>query len=34
VLVKETFRPMELVERIRRLARNKPQAGSEMEAAS
>jgi CheY-like chemotaxis protein len=34
VLVKETFRPVELVERIRRLARSKPQAGSEMEAAS
>jgi signal transduction histidine kinase/CheY-like chemotaxis protein len=34
VLVKETFRPVELVERIRRLARNKPQVGSEMEAAS
>jgi len=34
VLVKETFRPVELVERIRRLARSKPEAGSEMEAAS
>jgi CheY-like chemotaxis protein len=34
VLVKETFRPVELVERIRRLARGKSQVGSEMEAAS
>jgi hypothetical protein len=34
VLVKETFRPAELVERIRRLARSKPQVGKEMEAAS
>jgi signal transduction histidine kinase/CheY-like chemotaxis protein len=34
VMVKETFRPVELVERIRRLARSKPQIGSEMEAAS
>ncbi|MBV8320921.1 MAG: response regulator, partial [Hyphomicrobiales bacterium] len=34
VLVKETFRPAELVERIRRLVRSKPQVGSEMEAAS
>jgi adenylate cyclase len=34
VLVKEAFRPAELVERIRRLARSKPQVGSEMEAAS
>jgi CheY-like chemotaxis protein len=34
VLVKETFRPVELVERIRRLARSKSEAGSEMEAAS
>ena len=34
VLVKETFRPADLVERIRRLANSKPQVGSEMEAAS
>ena len=34
VLVKETFRPAELVERIRQLVRSKPQVGSEMEAAS
>jgi signal transduction histidine kinase/CheY-like chemotaxis protein len=34
VLVKETFRPVELVERIRRLARGKSQVGGEMEAAS
>jgi signal transduction histidine kinase/CheY-like chemotaxis protein len=34
VLVKETFRPADLVERIRRLARSKPQADKEMEAAS
>ena len=34
VLVKETFRPADLVERIRRLARSKPQVGKEMEAAS
>jgi signal transduction histidine kinase/DNA-binding response OmpR family regulator/HAMP domain-containing protein len=34
VLVKEAFRPVELVERIRRLARSKPQAGSQMEVAS
>jgi len=34
VLVKETFRPADLVEQIRRLANNKPQVGSEMEAAS
>jgi len=34
VLVKETFRPAELVERIRRLVQSKPQVGSEMEAAS
>jgi adenylate cyclase len=34
VLVKETFRPVEVVERIRRLARGKSQVGSEMEAAS
>jgi CheY-like chemotaxis protein len=34
VLVKETFRPAELVERIRRLARSKPQVESGMEAAS
>jgi signal transduction histidine kinase/DNA-binding response OmpR family regulator len=34
VLVKETFRPVELVEHIRRLAGSKPQVGSEMEAAS
>jgi signal transduction histidine kinase/CheY-like chemotaxis protein len=34
VLVKETFRPAELVERIRRLVQSKPQVGNEMEAAS
>jgi signal transduction histidine kinase/CheY-like chemotaxis protein/HAMP domain-containing protein len=34
VLVKETFRPADLVERIRRLARSKPQVDKEMEAAS
>jgi CheY-like chemotaxis protein len=34
VLVKETFRPADLVERIRRLARSKPEVSSEMEAAS
>ena len=34
VLVKETFRPADLVEQIRRLANIKPQVGSEMEAAS
>jgi signal transduction histidine kinase/CheY-like chemotaxis protein len=34
VLVKETFRPAELVERIRQLVQSKPQVGSEMEAAS
>jgi CheY-like chemotaxis protein len=34
VLVKETFRPAELVERIRRLVQSKPFAGSGMEAAS
>jgi signal transduction histidine kinase/CheY-like chemotaxis protein len=34
VLVKETFRPAELVERIRRLVQSKSQVGSEMEAAS
>jgi adenylate cyclase len=34
VLVKETFRPAELVERIRRLTRSKPQVESGMEAAS
>jgi signal transduction histidine kinase/CheY-like chemotaxis protein len=34
VLVKETFRPADLVERIRRLSRSEPQVGSEMEAAS
>jgi signal transduction histidine kinase/CheY-like chemotaxis protein/HAMP domain-containing protein len=34
VLVKETFRPADLVERIRRLANTKPQVSSEMEAAS
>jgi CheY-like chemotaxis protein len=34
VLVKDTFRPAELVERIRRLAREKPAAPSRMEAAS
>jgi len=33
VLVKETFRPAELVDRIRRLARSKPQVESGMEAA-
>jgi adenylate cyclase len=34
VLVKETFRPAELVERIRRLVPSKPQVSSGMEAAS
>jgi adenylate cyclase len=34
VLVKETFRPADLVERIRRLARSKTEVGKEMEAAS
>jgi hypothetical protein len=34
VLVKETFRPVELVERIRRLVQRKPAVNSEMEAAS
>ena len=34
VLVKETFRPADLVERIRRLVRPNPTAGKEMEAAS
>jgi CheY-like chemotaxis protein len=34
VLVKETFRPADLVERIRRLSRSESQVGSEMEAAS
>jgi CheY-like chemotaxis protein len=34
VLVKETFRPAELVARIRQLVQSKPQVGSEMEAAS
>ena len=34
VLVKETFRPADLVERIRRLVHTKPAADSEMEAAS
>jgi signal transduction histidine kinase/CheY-like chemotaxis protein len=34
VLVKETFRPADLVERIRRLVQSKPRVGSEMEAAS
>jgi CheY-like chemotaxis protein len=34
VLVKETFRPADLVERIRRLTRSKPEVGKEMEAAS
>ena len=34
VLVKEMFRPAELVERIRRLVRPNPTAGKEMEAAS
>jgi signal transduction histidine kinase/CheY-like chemotaxis protein/HAMP domain-containing protein len=34
VLVKETFRPADLVERIRRLARSKPEVGKQMEAAS
>ena len=34
VLVKETFRPAELVERIRRLVHSKPPVSSEMEAAS
>jgi two-component system, NtrC family, sensor kinase len=34
VLVKEMFRPTDLVERIRRLVQTKPAADSEMEAAS
>ena len=34
VLVKETFRPTELVERIRQLVQSRPQVSSEMEAAS
>jgi hypothetical protein len=34
VLVKETFRPADLVERIRRLARSKLEVGKQMEAAS
>ncbi len=34
VLVKETFRPVELVERIRRLLHTNPAVDSEMEAAS
>jgi CheY-like chemotaxis protein len=34
VLVKETFRPADLVERIRQLVQSRPQIGSEMEAAS
>ena len=34
VLVKETFRPADLVERIRRLVLSKPFVGSGMEAAS
>ena len=34
VLVKETFRPADLVERIRRIVRNKPAVASRMEAVS
>ena len=34
VLVKETFQPADLVERIRRLVHSKPPVLSEMEAAS
>ena len=34
ILVKETFRPADLVERIRRLVQTNPAAGKEMEAAS
>ena len=34
VLVKETFRPADLVERIRRLLQDKPTVTSRMEAAS
>jgi adenylate cyclase len=34
VLVKETFRPVDLVERIRRLVQRKPVVSSEMETAS
>jgi CheY-like chemotaxis protein len=34
VLVKERFKPVDLVERIRRLAHRKPAVSSEMEAAS
>jgi len=34
VLVKERFRPADLVERIRRLVHSKPPVSTEMEAAS
>jgi CheY-like chemotaxis protein len=34
VLVKERFKPVDLIERIRRLAQTKPASGNEMEAAS
>ena len=34
VLVKERFRPADLVERIRRLVHSKPPVSNEMEAAS
>jgi hypothetical protein len=34
VLVKEMFRPAELVERIRRLVHTNPEADNKMEAAS
>ena len=34
VLVKERFRPADLVERIRRLVQRKPAVSNEMEAAS
>jgi hypothetical protein len=34
VLIKETFRPADLVERIRRLVQKKPEIISGMEAAS
>jgi CheY-like chemotaxis protein len=34
VLVKESFRPADLVERIRRLVHSKPAVSNEMEAAS
>jgi CheY-like chemotaxis protein len=34
VLIKETFRPADLVERIRRLVHSKPAVSNEMEAAS